>query len=198
MFSTSTISNALQFILLRKIAAYQWQPMYTNGNVGNTFDQYKISYILLCIIIIIMQEVNITCPVFVYLIYVSQKGPSVLCGVLLWAWWSFATKIKRQTTTPSATPPPLQLYVHDGVFGVSYTTPYPGKWKWGRTGEGEVEESDIIMTLSEPCAVGKLFQAKAEEKDVVDLLFSSISVDLKTSCKQDRGRANKDDLLSWN
>ena len=44
--------------------------------------------------------------------------------------------------------------------------------------EGEVEESDIIMTLSEPCAVGNLFQVKAEEKDVVDRLFSSIGVDL--------------------
>ena len=30
--------------------------------------------------------------------------------------------------------------------------------------EGEVEESDIIMTLSEPCAVGNLFQVKAEGK----------------------------------
>ena len=47
----------------------------------------------------------------------------------------------------------------------------------GRT-KGEVEESDIIMTLSEPCAVGILFQFKAEEKDVVDRLFSSFSVDL--------------------
>ena len=44
--------------------------------------------------------------------------------------------------------------------------------------EGEVEESDITMTLSEPCAVGNLFQFKAEKKDVVDRLFSSISVDL--------------------
>ena len=47
----------------------------------------------------------------------------------------------------------------------------------GRT-KGEVEESDIIMTLPEPCAVGILFQVKAEEKDVVDRLFSSFSVDL--------------------
>ena len=47
----------------------------------------------------------------------------------------------------------------------------------GRT-KGEVEESDVIMTLSEPCAVGILFQVKAEEKDVVDRLFSSFSVDL--------------------
>ena len=47
----------------------------------------------------------------------------------------------------------------------------------GRT-KGEVEESDIIMTLPEPCAVGILFLVKAEEKDVVDRLFSSISVDL--------------------
>ena len=68
--------------------------------------------------------------------------------------------------------------VQDGVFGVSYTTPCRGKRKWDRTDEGEVEESDIIMTLSEPCAVGILFHAKAEEKDVVDRLFSSISVDL--------------------
>ena len=82
--------------------------------------------------------------------------------------------------------------VQDGVFGVSYTRPCRRKWKWGRTDEGEVEESDIIMTLSEPCAVGILFHVKAEEKDVVDRLFSSISVDLLTSCKQDRGRANKD------
>ena len=44
--------------------------------------------------------------------------------------------------------------------------------------EGEVEESDIIMTLSEHCAVGNLFQVKAEEKYVVDRLFSSIGVDL--------------------
>ena len=44
--------------------------------------------------------------------------------------------------------------------------------------EGEVEESDIIMTLSEHCAVGNLFQVKAYEKDVVDRLFSSIGVDL--------------------
>ena len=43
--------------------------------------------------------------------------------------------------------------------------------------EGEVEESDIIMTLSENCAVGNLFQVKAEEKDAVDRLFSSIGVD---------------------
>ena len=43
---------------------------------------------------------------------------------------------------------------------------------------GEVEDSDIIMTLSEPCAVGNLFQVKSEEKDVVDRLFSSIGVDL--------------------
>ena len=34
------------------------------------------------------------------------------------------------------------------------------------------------MTLSEPCAVGNLFQVKAEETDVVDRLFSSIGVDL--------------------
>ena len=47
----------------------------------------------------------------------------------------------------------------------------------GRT-KGEVEESDIIMTLSEPCADGILFQVKAEEKDVVDRLFSSFSVDM--------------------
>ena len=53
-----------------------------------------------------------------------------------------------------------------------------GKWKWGRTDEVEVEESDIIMTMSEPCAVGNFFQVKAEEKYVVDRLFSSISVDL--------------------
>ena len=44
--------------------------------------------------------------------------------------------------------------------------------------EGEVDESDIIMTLSEPCAVGNLFQVNAEENDVVDRLFSSIGVDL--------------------
>ena len=68
--------------------------------------------------------------------------------------------------------------VQDGAFGVSYMTPCRGKWKWVRSGEGKVEESDIIMTLSEPCAVGNLFQVKAEEKDVVDRLFSSISVDL--------------------
>ena len=47
----------------------------------------------------------------------------------------------------------------------------------GRT-KGEVDESDIIMTLSEPCAVGNLFQVKADENDAVDRLFSSISVDM--------------------
>ena len=97
--------------------------MYTNGNIGNIFDQYKISYILPCIIIIIMQEVYMYYlpSVYFYLNYFSQKGPSVLCGVLLWAWWSLppllaraglvlsvvhssATKMKLQTTTPSATP----------------------------------------------------------------------------------------------
>ena len=68
--------------------------------------------------------------------------------------------------------------VQDGVFGVSYTRPCRGKSKRGRTDEGGVEDSDIIITLSEPCAVGILFQVKAEEKDVVDRLFSSFSVDL--------------------
>ena len=53
--------------------------------------------------------------------------------------------------------------VQDGVFGVSYTRPCRGKWKLGRTAKEEVEESDIIITLSEPCAVGILFQVKAEE-----------------------------------
>ena len=48
--------------------------MYTNGNVGNTFEQYNISYILLCIIIIIMQEVYITCPVFISTLIISVKG----------------------------------------------------------------------------------------------------------------------------
>ena len=47
--------------------------MYTNGNIGNTFDQYKISYILLCIIIIIMQDVYITCPVFISTLIISVK-----------------------------------------------------------------------------------------------------------------------------
>ena len=46
--------------------------MYTNGNVGNT-DQYKISYNLLCIIIITMQEVYITCPVFNSTLIISLK-----------------------------------------------------------------------------------------------------------------------------
>ena len=64
--------------------------------------------------------------------------------------------------------------VQDGVFGVFYMTPCRGKWKWGRTDEGEVEESDIIMTLSEPCAVGNFFQVKAEEKYVVDRLFRPV------------------------
>ena len=64
------------------------------------------------------------------------------------------------------------------MFGVFHMTPCRRKWKWGRTDEGEVEENDIIMTLSDPCDVGNLFQVKAEEKDVVDRLFSSISVDL--------------------
>ena len=61
---------------------------------------------------------------------------------------------------------------------ISWTTPCRGKRKWGRADEGEAEESDIIMTLSEPGAVGNLFQVKADEKDVVDRLFSSISVGL--------------------
>ena len=47
----------------------------------------------------------------------------------------------------------------------------------GRT-KGEVDESDIIMTLLEPCAFGILFQVNAEEKYVVDRLFSSFSEDL--------------------
>ena len=68
--------------------------------------------------------------------------------------------------------------MQDGVFGVSYMTPCRGIWKWGRTDEGGVVESDIIMTLSEPCAVGNLFQVKADEKYVVDRLFNSTSVDL--------------------
>ena len=51
-----------------------------------------------------------------------------------------------------------------------------GEMEVGWTLEGEVEESDIIMTLSEPCAVGNLFQVKVEEKDVVDRLFSSFSI----------------------
>ena len=55
-------------MLLRKRAAYQWYRMYTNGNVGNTFHQYKISYILFCTIIIIMQGVKHYLPsVYVYL-----------------------------------------------------------------------------------------------------------------------------------
>ena len=47
--------------------------MYTNSNVGNTFDQYKSSYHLLCRIIIIMQEVYITCPVFISTLIISVK-----------------------------------------------------------------------------------------------------------------------------
>ena len=47
--------------------------MYTNCNGGNTFDQYKISYNLLCIIIIFMQEVYITCPVFISTLMISVK-----------------------------------------------------------------------------------------------------------------------------
>ena len=73
MSSTSTISNAPQLILLRKRAAYQWKRMYTNGNVGNTFDQYKISYILFCIIIIITQKVKHYCPVFMSTLIISVK-----------------------------------------------------------------------------------------------------------------------------
>ena len=38
--------------------------------------------------------------------------------------------------------------MHDSVFGASYMKPCRGKWKWDRTGEGKVNESDIIMTLS--------------------------------------------------
>ena len=93
--------------------------MYTNGNVGNTFDQYKISYILVCIIIIIMQEVYITCPVFISTLIISVKrdlpcfaecccGPGGVLSVV----HSSATKMKLQTTTPSATPHPLLLDVH--------------------------------------------------------------------------------------
>ena len=183
--------------------------------------------------------------VYVYHNYFSQKGPSVLCGMLLWGWcglfhhacegWSSAfwgalicnedetaddhTLSNPPSTSVGCTLAPEDLEdrrpktagigdcrskesmptsvgvgsyaaiaygkrwyvakvtaVHDGVFGVSYTTPCRGKWKWGRADEGEVEESDISMTLSEHCAVGNLFQVKAEEKDVVDRLFSSISV----------------------
>ena len=51
--------------------------------------------------------------------------------------------------------------VQNGVIGVTYATSCRGKWKWGRT---------------EPCAVGNLVQVKTKEKDVVDRLFSSISV----------------------
>ena len=47
-----------------------------------------------------------------------------------------------------------------------------GTWRT----KGEVEESDIIVTLPEPCAVGIIFHAKAEEKYVVDRLFRSIIV----------------------
>ena len=79
--NTSTISNALQLILLQKRAAYQLKIMYTNGNDGNNFDQYTISYTFLCIIIIIMQEVLHYFPsVYFYLNYFSQKGHSVLAG----------------------------------------------------------------------------------------------------------------------
>ena len=95
--------------------------MYTNGNVGNTFDQYKISYILRCIIIIIMQEVYITCPVFISTIIISVKrdlpclGSAAVglvefttmlarAGLVLSVVQSSATKMKLQTTTPSATP----------------------------------------------------------------------------------------------
>ena len=35
----------------------------------------------------------------------------------------------------------------DGVFGVCYMTPCRGKWKWGRTDLGELEEGDIILFL---------------------------------------------------
>ena len=104
--------------------------MYTNGNVGNNFDQYKISYILLCIITIIIQEVNITGPVFMSTLIISIKmdlpcfaecccGPggvfhhacegwsSAFCGALI-----CNEKTKLPTTAPSATPPPLQLDVY--------------------------------------------------------------------------------------
>ena len=103
--------------------------MYTNGNVGNTFDQYKIAYILLCIIIIIMQEVYITCPVFISTIIISVKrdlpclrsaavglveftAMLARAGLVLSVVHSSTTKMKLQTTTPSATPPPLLLDVH--------------------------------------------------------------------------------------
>ena len=82
MLSTSTISNALQ------LKYYCGKELHTNSNdctlmvtlvhaVGDTFDQYKISYNLLCIIIVIMQEVYITCPVFIstLIIYVKRDLP---------------------------------------------------------------------------------------------------------------------------
>ena len=103
--------------------------MYTNGNVGNTFDQYTISYILLGIIIIIIQEVNITCPVFTSTLIISVKRTFLalwsaavglvefstmiaMADLVLSVVHSSTTKMKLQTITPSETPPRLQLDVH--------------------------------------------------------------------------------------
>ena len=196
--------------------------MYTNGNVGNTFDQYKISYILFCVTILVMQEVNITCPVFMCTLIISVKRDLLCfaeccCGPVGCTMAPEDLEDRPPTTAGfvdcrskqcMSTSVGVGSYaaiaydkrwyvakvtdVQDGVFGASYTTPCRGQWKWDRTDNQEVEESDSIMTLSDPCAVGNLFQAKAEEKYVVDRLFSSISVDPQTSCKHDRGRANTD------
>ena len=174
--------------------------MYTNGDVYNTFDQYNISYILLCIIVIIMQEVNTTCPVFISTLIISVKRDipcfaeclcwpggvfhhaydgwySAFCGALICnVGCTLAPEDLDDIPPPTAgigdcrskESMPISVGVgsyaaiayderwhvakvtdvQDCVFGVSYTTPCRGKWKWGGTNEEEVEDSDIIMTLS--------------------------------------------------
>ena len=76
-----------------------------------------------------MQEVYITCPVFISTLIISVKRDLpclrsaavglvefttmlARAGLVLSVVHSSATKMKLQTTTPSATPPPLLLDVH--------------------------------------------------------------------------------------
>ena len=98
--------------------------MYTNGNVGNTFDQYKISYNLLCIIIIIMQEVYITCPVFISTLIISLKrdlpcfaecccGPGGVFHRACEGWSSaFCNEYETADDHILSNTPPLLLDVH--------------------------------------------------------------------------------------
>ena len=52
--------------------------MYTNGDVGNTFDQYEIAYILFCNVIMIMQDVKHYLPVFMSTLIISVSDESWL------------------------------------------------------------------------------------------------------------------------